>query len=79
MQNSYDRDETIPTERIGIITYTLTVNAGRVYTVRELSLIVGLSWPATYEMLCKLSRVLPLVQNDDSNWMMIRQGRHQDM
>jgi hypothetical protein len=59
------RGETLPTERIGVIVYILTENKGTKYTTADLAQRVSLQHASMWKMLCKLSRVLPIVQEID--------------
>jgi hypothetical protein len=66
MQNgSHDREDTLPTERIGMIVYILMANRGKKYTTAELAGIVGLQHHSMWYMMCKLSRKVPIVQEID--------------
>jgi len=61
------RDETLPTERVGVVVYILVTNRGQKYTTAYFAEVTGLTPHSTWEMLCKLGRVLPLVQ-DFEGW-----------
>ncbi len=56
-----DKEDLHPTERIAIIARALTI--GEQPTTAEVAHMVGLSRQGAWEMLDKLSRVLPIVQD----------------
>jgi len=60
-----DKHETLPTERVGIVVYTLMDNRGEKFTTAYFAQMIGLQHHSTWEMLCKLSRVLPIIQDLD--------------
>lgn len=60
-----DRDEYIPTERTGIIVYTLMRYRGRKFTTAYLADLVGLTHGAAWYQLDKLQRVIPICQEID--------------
>jgi hypothetical protein len=60
-----NRGETLPTERVGVVVYTLMDNRGAKFTTAYFAEITGLRHHSVWEMLCKLSRVLPIVQDID--------------
>lgn len=59
------RIETVTTERVGMVVYILLTNRGRRYKTGFLAAEIGLQQHSVWEMLCKLSRVLPIVQEVD--------------
>jgi hypothetical protein len=64
-----NRGETLPTERVGVVVYILTKNAGQKFTTAYFAKQTGLRHHSTWVLLCKLSRVLPIVQDLDGWWM----------
>lgn len=62
-------NETVTTERIGIIVYLLA--RGRVMSTVEAADIAGVSRDGALKMLSKLSRCLPLYLSDDGKWRFI--------
>jgi len=59
------RIETVTTERVGIVVYILLTNKGRRYKTGYLAAEIGLQQHSVWEMLSKLSRVLPIVLEQD--------------
>lgn len=66
------RDETIPTERIGMVVYILMDRRGEKFTTAELSRAVDIQHHSAFRMLQKLSRKLPIVQDIDGWYIMPR-------
>lgn len=66
---SENRRETLPTERVGVVVFTLTANMGQKFTTAYFAEMTGLKHHSAWEMLCKLSRVLPIVQDIDGWYM----------
>jgi len=64
-----NRGDTLPTERVGVVVYILTTNRGRKFTTSYFAEKTGLRHHSAWEMLCKLSRVLPIVQDIDGWYM----------
>lgn len=63
----------IPTERIGRATWLLA--QGRAFTLRELADILEITPHGAYQMLVRLSRVVPVT--DDSGVWRINSGEEQ--
>jgi len=59
------RKETLPTERAGMVVFILMENRGCKFTTAFFAEKTGLQHHSTWEMLCKLSRVLPIIQDLD--------------
>jgi len=57
------RRDTLPTERAGMVVFTLMENRGKKFTTAYFAQATGLQHHSVWEMLCKLSRVLPIVQD----------------
>lgn len=64
-----NRAETLPTERTGIVVYTLMDNRGQKFTTAYFAELTGLQHHSAWEMLCKLSRVLPILQDLEGWWI----------
>ena len=64
-----NRGDTLPTERVGVVVYILSTNRGCKFTTGYFAEKTGLRHHSTWEMLCKLSRVLPIVQDIDGWYM----------
>lgn len=64
-----NRNDTLPTERVGVVVYILTANRGVKFTTAFLAETVDLKHHSVWMMLCKLSRVLPIVQDIDGWYM----------
>jgi hypothetical protein len=57
--------ELLPTERAGIVVYILMSNRGKLFTTAYFAHRVSLEHHSAWEMLCKLSRKIPIVQELD--------------
>lgn len=57
--------DTLPTERVGIVVYTLMRKRGKRYTTAQLAQLTGLRHGSMWAMLAKLSRTIPLHQEVD--------------
>jgi hypothetical protein len=60
-----DRKNTLPTERVGMVVFILMDNRGKKFTTSYFAEKTGLQHHSAWEMLCKLSRVLPIIQDLD--------------
>lgn len=61
-------EELIPTERVALIVYGLTV--GGTVTTAQVAQMTGITHSGAWRMLNKLARVLPLAE-EDGRWYLI--------
>jgi hypothetical protein len=64
-KQNHSRLDTLPTERVGLIVWTLMDNRGQRFTTAELARLTHLQHNSVWAMLAKLSRVLPIRQSLD--------------
>lgn len=64
-----NRAETLPTERTGMVVYTLMQYRGQKFTTAYFAELTGLKHHSTWVMLCKLSRLLPIRQDLEGWWI----------
>jgi Mn-dependent DtxR family transcriptional regulator len=62
------RTDTVTTERVGIVVYILLTNKGRAFSTAYFADHIGIQPQSVWDMLSKLSRVLPIVQ-DMGGWV----------
>jgi len=62
-----DDDELIPTERVGLVVYQLCL--GRRLHIPDVQALTGLSQRGAYDIMYRLSRVLPLYC-DAGEWLL---------
>ncbi len=60
-----EREETLPTERTGMVVYVLMENRGQKFTTAYFANLTGLQHNSVWTMLSKLSRVLPISRDMD--------------
>jgi hypothetical protein len=60
-----ERDDTLPTERVGIVVCALMEERGKRFKTADLARLTGLRQRSMWAMLAKLSRSLPLAQDHD--------------
>ena len=65
----YDNEPIYPTERVGLAVYWLA--QGGEFTPKELAARLGVTRHGAYQMLTKLSRTLPIV-DDGGVWRVCR-------
>lgn len=66
--NVAEQRELLKTEGIGMVAYHLC--QGGTVTPRSVAAMVGIRPNGGYKMLCRISRVLPVV-NDESGWYLV--------
>ncbi len=57
------------TERVALVAWSLVL--GTALTTREIADLTGLTWGGAYRMLYRISRALPLYQDDDGRWALL--------
>lgn len=62
----------VTTERVAMITFLLC--QGRHFRTTEVMSLLGLGRAAAYKQMAKMARVLPLILDDDGEWMLVRPG-----
>lgn len=65
----YEACELVPTERVAIVVRCLM--QGRALTTREVADMTGISSHGAYQMLSRMSRVVPVYQVDRRTWAML--------
>lgn len=63
------RRETVTTERVALVAWLLCNNRGVKFTTADLARRVDLGHAATWAMLDKMSRAVPIVQDIDGWWI----------
>lgn len=61
-----DHTELNPTQRVAFITFSIM--AGQTYTSASIADLFGISRQSAWEMMCKLSGVLPVYQDEAFIW-----------
>lgn len=70
VQNSMrKRNELTVTERAAFIGWRLM--SGDVWTTQEVATLLGMEWTAAYKLLDRVSRILPIYQDDEKRWTRI--------
>ncbi|MCU0503514.1 MAG: hypothetical protein MUC51_17480 [Anaerolineae bacterium] len=58
------------TERAALVTWWLA--GGLMLSTADAGLLLGLTHDSAYRLLCRLSRVLPIYQDGNGYWMVLR-------
>ena len=58
-----------PEERVAIVVWHLA--HGDAFRTSEVCRMTGVSRQGAYNMLCKISRILPVYQSDDGKWQVL--------
>jgi hypothetical protein len=64
----------IPTERIGLVVFTLMSPRGEKHTTAQLAMLVGIEHAGVWRMLDKLSRVVPICRDTDGWFIPVRES-----
>ena len=65
-----------PSERVAVI--VLALARGRGLTTRQAAELTGLTLNGAYVLLCRISRVLPLCQDEAAQWQLLTTIRPAD-
>lgn len=65
--------ESTPMERAAKLTYLLTT--GRKITTDEAAELTGITPRSAERTLCLISRIVPIYQDEEGNWMMVEESR----
>lgn len=59
-----------PSERVAVVVWALA--QGQRLTTRQVARLTGMSMRSAYALLCRISRVLPICQDDNWAWSLLQ-------
>lgn len=57
------------TERVALLTFGLAL--GTAYTTSQVADLTGMTWGGAYRMLCRVSGILPIYQDETGCWRIL--------